>query len=196
MAKRKAPKGKTTVVTLDNLSSELGKAFDQAERDPDSLEGATETMGNPITLGPRVPEADAMAEKLVTNAEAAAERWLANVQKPKRNPVEAAKAANTKYKNKLQEALREDRYLKGLDKVDVDEMMQVIVARGSAAYSSGIRARAAKVTRVFAELRPLVVALTAKLDAMPTDTSEQREAKMIAAKRGMEEIGKRRRGIR
>lgn len=190
-AKTATPNGLECLAAFEKT---LNKALDVAATDPDSLEGMHEREGNPITLGPRIPESDEMAEKMVTNAAAAGERWLANVTRPKKDPISAAKAAKGKWKQKMQEAIANDSFAKGLDLVDEDEMYETIRAGGSAPFSSGINRRAAKVKRVMGELRPHFVALAETLDKMPIDTPEQREAKMIAAKRGMEAIGKKRRG--
>lgn len=192
------PKKKTTrSAAVDSLSAfegGLDKALDVAVNDPDSLEGMHERQGNPVTLGPRIPEAADMAKDMVQKAAAAGEKWLEKVMHPKKDPITAAKAAKGKYKNAVETALREDRYGKGLDNINEDEMYETIQAGGSAPFTSGVQRRQKKVERVMGELRPLQVALCAELDKMPIDTPEQREAKMIAAKRGMEKIGQKRRG--
>jgi len=180
---------------LSAFGTMLDKALVLVEKNPDAFEGMHARQGNPITLGPRVPEAADWAEKQTTNAAAAGDRWLKGVLAPKKNPIDEAKKKKGKYRQKMEQALREDRYGKGLDLIDEDEMYATIRDGGSAPFSSGVTRRRAKVERVAATLRPMVVALTATLDAMPVDTPEQREAKMIAAKRGMEAIGKKRRGI-
>jgi len=193
--KRKQPAGR--IESLGEFEASLDRALDQAETNPESLAGyAPTTDGNPINLGPRVPEADQWAEKMVTNAANAGSRWLAGVKAPRKNPIEAAKAAQNKWANKVREAIEQGRFAAGLDNVDLDEMYAIIEAGGETPYTSGVRRREGKVRRVVSELRNQVLALAQELDKMPTDTAEQREAKMIAAKRGMEAIGRRRRGRR
>ncbi len=189
---------KKQAAALDGLSAfqrTLKSALALAEKDPDAFEGAHARMGNPITLGPRIPEAADMAADMTAKAAAAGEKWLQKVTHPKKNPIEAAKAAKGKWKNKMQDAIAKDSFAKGLDKVDEDEMYQTIRDGGAAPFTSGVTRRSAKVLRVMTELRPYQLALAETLDKMPIDTPEQREAKMIAAKRGMEEIGKKRKGI-
>ena len=193
MSKAK-PKPPAAVDSLSAFEKSLAGKLDQAVNDPDSLEGMHERQGNPVTLGPRIPEAADMAADMVAKAAAAGEKWLKKVLHPKKDPITAAKAAAGKYKNKMEEALRENRFEKGLDMVNEDEMYETITAGGAAPFTSGVQRRAKKVERVMGELRPLQVALAEELDKMPIDTEEQREAKMIAAKRGMQAIGKKRRG--
>ncbi len=192
--KRKRP---AKAVTLDNVVEGFHELAAQALKDPDSLEGAhATTEGNPVNLGPRIPEAADMAEKMVDNAAANATRWLEKVLSPKKNPVEEAKKKKGKYNAAMQQVISEDRFAKGLDKVDIDEMYAIIRERGAAAFSSGVQARKGKITRVMGELRPLLLAVAQKLDAMPTDTDPQREAKLLAARKLMIEVGKIRRGGR
>jgi len=182
--------------SFESFIDGLDKALDVAVKDPESLPGhSATTEGNPINLGPRVAEADTWAEKQITNAVAASDRWLAGVTRPKKNPVESAIKATGKWKAKMQEALADESFAKGLGKVDIDEMYETITAGGSAPFASGIERRTAKVKRKVGVLRNLTLALTTELDKMPIDTDAQREAKMIAAKRGMQAIGKKIKGI-
>lgn len=193
MAKPK-PNPPAAVDSLSDFEKSLAGKLDQAVKDPNSLEGMHEREGNPVTLGPRIPEAADMAADMVAKAAASGDKWLQKTLHPKKDPITAAKAAKGKWKNKMEEAIRDDKFAKGLDMIDEDEMYKTIADGGTSPFTSGVQRRAAKVERVMGELRPLQVALCEELDKMPIDTEEQREAKMIAAKRGMQAIGKKRRG--
>ena len=192
--KKRRPAGGITD-GLAAFEATLDKALEVAERNPDALEGMHERQGNPITLGPRVAEADEWAEKQLTNAQAAGERWLANVLRPRKDPLTAALGAKGKYKNRVEESIREDRWAKGIAAVDEDEMFATITEGGAAPFVSGVQRRARKVRRVVGQLRPMVVALAETIDKMPIDTDAQREARLLAARRGMIAIGKKRKGI-
>jgi hypothetical protein len=175
---------------LAEFMGNLQVALAQAAKDPESVPNIHETVGNPITLAPRVASAADQVSKLVSNATNAGERWVANTLRPKKDPLARAKASVTKWRNAMQEAITGGRYEKGLAATDEAAMQATIQAIGSAGFVSGITARQAKITRKFGQLQPLQVALANQLDAMPTDTDAQREAKMLAAKRGMQAIGK------
>lgn len=170
---------------LDVVLQETGAAGEKDLTLPD----------NPVTVGGRVISADEWAKRQLEGSAAAGERWLYGVLHPKRHPVEAAIAANKKRKDRLAKAEQEEKWLKSMVRVDVDEMYKTIEAVGAAGYTAGVANREGKVKKRIAELRPMVEALALALDNMPQDTSAQREAKMIASKRGMEEIGRKRRGI-
>lgn len=194
MAKAKAQAG-GIVESLRAFEAELDKNLALAKTNPEALPGRAKTVGNPITLGPRVIEASDWAATQVANAAAAGGRWLARVTRPRKNPVEAATAAKVKWRNKIQEAITNDSFARGLANVDVDEMYATITAGGETPFTSGVQRRQAKVQRVVGELRDQVVALAVAIDKMPVDTDAQRAARLLAARQGMITIGRKRKGL-
>ena len=182
------------VKSLTEFSSVLDKAFELAATHPELLPGFGPEKGNPVTLSPRIPLAADMATKMVANATNAAENWLKGVMAPRKSAVGEAKAANAKYKTRMTESIADDRWVKGINAIDENQMYAIIQAGGSGVFSSGIQRRQAKIQAKLEKMRPLMLALAGTLDAMPTATDQQREAKMIAARRGMIEVGKRLRG--
>jgi len=194
MAKQKTKAGGVTAL-LEQFDSVLDKALAVAAKNPDALPGAHEHQGNPITLGPRVPEAADWGQSMADGAVAKGEKWFARVKTPKKDPIKAAIAAKGKYKDKVTESLAQDRFARGLAQVDEDEMYATIEAGGAAAFTSGIERRRGKITKKIEKLRPKVLALANAIDAMPDTTDAQREARMVAARRGMIKVGKDLRGI-
>jgi len=184
------------IADLAEFEAGLSAAFAAAVADPENAPGAKSRAGNPVNLAPRIPEASTMSAKLVGNAQANAANWLANVLAPRKSPVAEMKKSSAKYKTRMQESLAAGDWDRGVANIDEGEMYATINALGSAVFTQGLAAREPKITRVFGKMRPLLLALTAQLDAMPTDTDGQREAKMIAAKRGMQALGKQLRGTR
>lgn len=151
--------------------------------------------GNPVSVGSRVPEAAAWADKMIERAGRASAEWLDGVLSPKKNPVEAAIAADGKRKQRLEEAEREGRWKKAMQQVDVDAMYEAIEDGGEEAYRRGIERRKSKIIGKIGKLRPLVHALAETIDKMPQDTDQQREERMLAARRGMIKIGKTLKGV-
>lgn len=190
------PETTNPFASLDNFQTELRETLVKVASEKGIGQDKDLTLpDNPVTLAPRVKSAKDWSEKQIKNAKAAGTNWKKAVLSPRKNPVEAAIAANEKRKQKLAKAEEEERWLKSMKKVNVDEMYKTIELAGAEVYTKGIAIREGKITGAIDELQPMVEALAKKLDGMPQDTPEQREAKMIAAKRGMEEIGKARRGI-
>lgn len=172
-------------VTLDGFDEALSRNLALAESDPESLGGLGKKEGNPHGIAPAVPEAEDWAEKAVRKAAASGEDWKKGVLMPRRDPIEAAKASNERYKLKMREALDQDSYAKGLDAVDKNLMYAVIEATDPSAFTGGIRRREAKIKAAVEKLRPKVLALKQTIAAMPNTTDDEREQRMLAARRGM-----------
>ncbi len=171
---------------LAAFSAALDLNLDRALNDPDYVKDLqSEKIGNPMTLGPRVVDAEAWTDDMTTAAKAKSAKWLANSLKPRKDPKDRARKAAKKYENNMREALEEKRWDKGIDSYDETVRQETIVAVGEAGFRSGIDTKKAKIKHKIAKLQPLVAAMTETLDQMPVDTSDQRAAKMIAARDGM-----------
>jgi len=194
MAKEKIKQAKGfDTSSLDAFQKGFRAVLDDQAEHPDKYKFLTqETIGNPVTLGPRVLSPEDWAAKQAGRASAAADTWAANVKKPRKNPVEAALKADGKRKDKLQEAEKAGKWAKAMKKVDLDEMYLTIDKVGAAGYRAGVEARTGKISRVYKELQPMVAALAGSIDAMPDATDADREKRLLAARRGMIEIGKKR----
>lgn len=183
-------------INLDNFSELFAQVLETVDNGLGlSAEADLTLPDNPVTVGGRVKSPKDWADKQIARSSTAGGDWLKGVLSPRKHPIEAAIAANGKRKQKLAEAEREERWLHSMERVDVDEMYKTIEANGQSAYEAGITSREGKIRHKIDKLQPLVEALAKTLDAMPQDTDGQREAKMIAAKRGMQDIGRKLRGI-
>jgi len=149
---------------------------------------------DPITLGPRVISPEDIARKLVDRAAAAGADWIRRLKAPKKHPIKEGIAAEPKYKDKMTVVLREERRRKALEKVSDEDFLAGVDEAGEGAFTAGIERKRGKVRRRFAVLQPLYELLAKAIDALPTETEPQREAKMRAARRGMILVGKARRG--
>jgi len=147
-----------------------------------------------MKLGPRIPSAKDRTDAQISGAVNSAEKWLKNTLEPTVDPVEAAIKAKPRFNAGVQKAIAEDRFVKGLRNVDRSEVEQTLRQGGASKFSTGIQSRAAKILRRNEESQGLLEAHVQKMDQMPVDTPEQREAKMIANKRGMEALGVQLRG--
>lgn len=177
---------------LDGFAAALNGALDAIERDPGAAQRANiGKVGNPITVQ-IVPSAEEMASDLITNAANAGGKWERKIQRPRRSFKTAGIAAAGKHTSNTRRALDEGRYAKGMSKVNEDEAIATALAVGGSGFAAGIERRGAKIRRVFSELQPQFVALARTIEAMPQDTDAQREARLLAARKGMIDIGKRR----
>jgi len=181
---------------MSDFIVKLNANLNRVATDPEYLKEVTEErQGNPITLGPLVISPEEWADKQVERASRAAAEWEKNVQRPRRDPIKAAIAAGPKRAEKLRESLDQKKWEKAMAGVDEDLMYSVIRKRGASAFRAGIEDRKEKVVARAKELQPMVATLKATIDAMPDVTDADREKRLLAARRGMIEIGKKRRGI-
>lgn len=191
-----AGNAKSSFGDFSNFDSRLDAALDRVQTDPEFVKEITsERQGNPITLGPPVISPEEWADKQVKNAAAASAEWLKNVQRPRRDPLKSAIAAAPKRAEKVRQALDEGKWEKAMAKVDEDVMFEVIRSVGAEGFRRGVEARKSKVAARAKELQPMITALKKEIEAMPDVTDADREARLLAARRGMIAIGKKRRGI-
>ena len=189
-------KKQETGYDLDAVVRGFSKEMDKIIADqPPRKSPRGELSGNPVSIGERVIEADRWAKKQVERASAAADDWLEGVTRPKKNPIDAAIKAADKYKDRLQEAIKTGKWEKAMEKVDIDEMYRIIEAVGASGYRAGVEARKEKIERVVKELQPMVRAIAETIDKMPQATDADREKRLLAARKLMIELGKKRRGI-
>ena len=182
--------GETLNVTgptdLGDFNARLRENFKRVKEDKDFLASVTKDReGNPITLGPRVVSAADWSSDQVTSAKAKSGKWLARSKRPRKDPKERAKKAAGKYHANMEKALADLAWEAGIDAYDETLREMMIDECGETGFKAGIERKKKKVDARVAKLQPLVAALAATLDDMPVDTDDQREAKMIAARRGM-----------
>lgn len=191
-----SPRKKSSPIDLGDFESKFLHTLDELDTNPELRQELTAPrMGNPIPLGPLVMTPEDWAKKQVKNASAAAAEWEKNVLNPRRDPIQAAIAAAPKRDQKVREALEQKKWEKAMAKVDEDLMYQTIRKRGAPAFRAGVEDRQGKVLKVAQELQPMVAALKQEIDNMPDVSDSDREKRLLAARRGMITIGKKRRGI-
>ncbi len=150
-------------------------------------------VGNPISVE-TVKSVDQWVTDQLQGAANAGDKWLRGIKAPSRDPKAAAKAAETKWAARTTQAIQEKRFGKGIDGYNLDDAIATAEKVGGAGYAAGVANREAKIRAKVSKLQPLVVAAKRTLDAMPSDTDAQAEAKAVAAIKLMREIGKTMRG--
>lgn len=148
---------------------------------------------NPVTK--KVKSADRWASQQIENAKAAGSDWLDGVKNPSRNPIEAALDKKAKWADRLQAAIKADKWAKNLAKSSHAEIVEVAEKIGASGYTNGVDARASKIRKRVAELQPLVQSASDAIQAMPDATDADREKRLIAARKLMIEVGKKRAGV-
>ncbi len=186
------------VPSVADMAAAIEGVKAQIEVDEELRHELTEghTSGNPMTLGPRLPSPAKWAELQIKGAKDNANKWLENTIHPKRNFREEALKPDSiaRFKDSMERAIREGRWEGGMALVDENETIATITKRGASVYANGVEDRAAKILRRVTDLHADRLALCVTVDALPSATEADREAKMIANLRGLKAIGARRRG--
>ena len=189
-------KSKNPFASLDEVTARQKAKFAAiAEKQGVNEKRDLSLPGNPMTVGARVKSAEERAAKQIKNSKAAGSEWLKNVLRPKKNPIEAAIAANDKRIDNLKRSLDEKKWEKAMAKVDTKAMADTIEKGGADAYVKGIEKRTMKIETAQKELQPFLEAHVEEMDKLPVGTESEREEKMILNMRGMKAIGKARLGI-
>lgn len=177
--------------SIEDALRGFGALVDTMQADPEFASTVlAHRVGNPITIK-TVPDVADWVHDQIQGVQNSAAKWVKGVQSPSADFKAAAIAAAGKHKQRTMEALNEDRFAKGMAKVDVDQAIKTAVSDGGSGFVNGVVKRQAKIEARVAQLQPLVGALKKTIQNMKQDTDADREARMIAAKRGMQEIGKR-----
>jgi hypothetical protein len=183
-----------TIDSHDGVMAAFNKATTMMDADPELAARAQITKsGNPITIR-RIKGADRWTADLIAGVSAAKDKYLDGVQNPRKNPKEEALKKKGRWKNKIEESIKNDSYAKGIAGYNLDEAIELAVSIGADNLVRGVEARAPKIQRVVTKLVPLFTAAKDVLDRMPTDTVAETEKKQIEASRLMREIGKKMKG--
>jgi len=146
------------------------------------------------TVGPRVIPPEKIVDRLSTEAIDAAPYWLERVRAPRRHAIREGIKAEGKWADKVKKAIDARSRAKALEKVTDERMGEALEAVTAGDFEAGVRRKKYKMAWRFGVLQPLYEMLAKILDTFPVDTDAQRAAKMAAARKGMIEIGRVRRG--
>ena len=183
-----------TIDSHDGVMAAFNKATTMMDADPELAKRAQTTVsGNPINIR-RIKGADRWTTDLIAGVSNAKDKYLDGIQNPRKNPKEEALKKKGRWKNKIEESIKNDSYAKGIAGYNLDEAIELAVSIGADNLVRGVEARAPKIRRVVEKMVPLFTAAKDVLDRMPTDTVAETEKKQIEASRLMREIGKKMKG--
>jgi len=102
------------------------------------------------------------------------------IQNPKKDPIQAGIAAEDKFANAMRTALENKTRAAGLGRTNMAEWAGYAENIGAGKLVEGVTKRIAKVNKFLTVYVPLLTDTVSKLDAMPTTTTSDRNAKVIA----------------
>lgn len=136
-----------------------------------------------------VVDANTWTAKMMSRVQAAGGDWEKGVANPRRSPTAAMKAAGGKWKTRMQQAITNDAWMKGIAGLTDQAIQAAAAAAGGSRFVAGVTSRQQKIADAIAKLQPKVAALSSKIQSLPQDTDQQREDRMIQNVRGMRAIG-------
>ena len=120
-----------------------------------------------------------VAKKWAERLQAAKPQIESGVRSVTVAPTQKAAAKADKYVAGVQRAVEENRFQRGLQKVSLADWQQSMIVKGLQRLSNGVKAAEGKVEQFQAEFLPYVESVQARVNAMPNDTEEQRDQKML-----------------
>lgn len=137
----------------------------------------------------RLPPPADVSQKMLDRSAQATAAWETGVQNPSKSPTGEMKKAGKRYDNAIQESVREQRWQKATGGLTDEEIFAAARNAGGGTWAHGISSRADKIKRAYDLLLPKLERHLADIDALPTDTPEQRTQKMVKNLEGMRKLG-------
>lgn len=180
--------------SMTELAERIAAKLVAYDANPDHPDLIGKPEGNPVQIRPAFPDAATFTKHLLDGVAAKAGRYAEGVRAPRKNFLEAAKAANQAWKNGVNAAVAGDRFAAGLNKVNADEAIETAATLGAQTYVSGVQGRQAKIQRIMSEVAPQMAAAVATVRALPANTDADREARAVGMIRAARAVGLARRG--
>ncbi len=114
--------------------------------------------------------------------------YMQGIDNPKADPIAEAIAAKGAWENGIREAKDNDRFVKGLQKSSFQEWQGYAKNIGAGKLVEGVTKREAKVAKFLNAWQPELASVLTSLDAMPIDTTSDRDAKMLANVKALREL--------
>jgi len=143
---------------------------------------------NPATVTRVLDPKDWVDKQIDTMIAVGRENYVRGVKHPKKDPIKAGIAAQPKYEAKMKDPKVLARRKTQLQKTNMDEWVQMAETLGADKIVDGVVKRRYKIERWVARYQPMLKAHLAAIDAMPDVTEADREAKMLANKRGLQKL--------
>lgn len=143
---------------------------------------------NPPTITRVLDPVDWVSKQIDTMTAVGRENYLRGVKHPKADPIKAGIAAQPKYEAKMKDPKVLARRKTQLMKTNMEEWAHMAETLGADKIVDGVVKRRFKIERWVAKYQPLLKGHLATIDAMPDVTEADREARMLANKRGLQKL--------
>lgn len=143
---------------------------------------------NPSTITRVLEPVDWVDKQIKTMEAVGRDNYLRGIKHPKKDPIKAGILAQPKYEAKMKDPKVLARRAEQLAKTNIDEWTAMAETLGADKIVDGVVKRKFKIERWVAKFQPMLKAHLVKIDAMADVTEADREAKMLANKRGLQKL--------
>lgn len=177
--------------TMDRLMTKIG--VEETPPQPQDINDPTREFGaapapNPATVTRVLDPKDWVDKQIETMTSVGKANYLRGIKHPKKDPIKAGIAAQSKYVEKMKDEKVLARRKTQLQKTNMDEWVLMAETLGADKLVDGVVKRRFKIERFVAKYQPLLKTHLAAIDAMPDVTEADRESKMLANKRGLQKL--------
>jgi len=137
----------------------------------------------------RILPPDEWRKRQIGNLKAVGQQnYVQGIAMPKKDPIQAAIAAEEKWAKRIMQAIEEQRRKKALQSVSMQEWFNYAQNIGANRLVEGVVKREAKVQKFVNAWVPLLQDHLAKIEAMPAVTDQDMEQRMLENLRGLKAL--------
>jgi len=137
----------------------------------------------------RLPDPTTWVNKMIQGVQqVGATNYALGIRNPRKDPIAEGIKAQGAYENKMRDPAVLKRRAESLAKTNMSEWAAMAETVGAQSYVQGVVGRRPKVERRIGKLQPLLASELAKIDAMPSTTDAEREAKAVAMIRALRSL--------
>lgn len=129
-----------------------------------------------------------IVEKQIKRVQNAVGDYRDGVRRTKKQPMQRAIAAIGKMRNNFNEAIDSGKVQEGFESVSDAEWKEATATKGGDRLAKGMEQARPKLLEFQQQIKPFRDALKQQIDSMPSETFEQRMARMNANATGMHEF--------
>jgi len=135
-----------------------------------------------------LPPTDWVDKQLGTLSAVGRKNYEKRIEIPRKSPIAAGIAAEPRYADEMRKVIEEKRREKGLRATSDSEWFTYAKEIGAARLVDGVVKRKPKVDKFVSSWQPILSEHLAKVDAMSTETFDERIEKAVANMRGLKEL--------
>ena len=142
----------------------------------------------PVSVTRILPPDEWRKRQLETLKAVGQRNYSQGIERPKKDPIEAAINAEEKWAERIREAIEKGSRKKALQATNMTEWFNYASSIGAGRLVEGVTKREAKVDRFVKAWQPILMDHVAKIDAMPAVTDADMEARMLENLRGLKAL--------